>query len=74
MKDNKYERLWLDELKAHKLTIENNIELRDTIKRLVKVNEQLVNISTPLARDNDTLFNEVARLRNLIKTIFKGEH
>lgn len=68
MKDNKYERLWLEEMKAHKLSIENNIELRGTIKKLVEANEQLVNIATPLVRDNDTLFNEVVRLRNLIKT------
>lgn len=75
MKDSKYipdyERYWKDEIKAHKLTIENNIELRDSVKRLVSVNEQLVKLATPLAKDKDILLAEVVRLNGLIKELQK---
>ena len=64
---NPYIKLWEDELKAHKYTIEKNMELKATINRLVQINEKLVTLNTTLTKDRETLLIEVGRLNNIIK-------
>lgn len=67
MKQNHYEKFWNEEYKAHKYTIEKNMELKATINRLVQINEKLVTLNTTLTKDRETLLIEVGRLNNIIK-------
>lgn len=69
-KDNKetiYEKLWNEEYLAHKWTIEKNLELKNTVNRLVKINDKLITLNTTLAKDREILLIEVGRLNNIIK-------
>ena len=67
MKQNHYEKLWNEEYKAHKWTIEKNLELKNTVNRLVKINEKLITLNTTLTKDREILLIEVGRLNNIIK-------
>jgi hypothetical protein len=67
MKQNHYEKLWNEEYKAHKWTIEKNLELKNTVNRLVKINDKLITLNTTLTKDREILLIEVGRLKKLIK-------
>lgn len=64
---NPYIKLWEDELKAHKWTIEKNLELKNTVNRLIKINDKLITLNTTLTKDREILLIEVGRLKKLIK-------
>ena len=69
-KDNKettYKKLWEDELKAHKWTIEKNLKLKSSIVKLIQINEKLITLNTTLTKDREILLIEVGRLNNIIK-------
>ena len=69
-KDNKettYEKLWNEEYKAHKWTIEKNLELKNTVNRLIQLNDKLITLNTTLTKDREILLIEVGRLNNIIK-------
>ena len=67
MKQNHYEKLWNEEYKAHKWTIEKNLELKNTVNRLIKINDKLITLNTTLTKDREILLIEVGRLNNIIK-------
>ena len=69
-KDNKettYKKLWEDELKAHKWTIEKNLELKRSIEKLIQINDKLITLNTTLTKDREILLIEVGRLNKIIK-------
>lgn len=64
---NPYIKLWEAELKAHKWTIERNLELKSSIEKLIQINEKLITLNTTLTKDRETLLIEVGRLNNIKK-------
>ena len=62
-----YIKLWEDELKAHKWTIEKNLELKSSIEKLIQLNDKLITLNTTLTKDREILLIEVGRLNNIIK-------
>ena len=62
---NPYIKLWEDELKAHKYTIKKNLELKDTINRLVQINDNLIKKLEVYAKDFQMYHNEIIRLKAL---------
>ena len=64
---NPYIKLWEDELKAHKWTIEKNLKLKSSIEKLIQINEKLITLNTTLTKDREILLIEVGRLNNIIK-------
>lgn len=64
---NPYIKLWEDELKAHKWTIEKNLELKSSIEKLIQINDKLITLNTTLTKDREILLIEVGRLNNIIK-------
>jgi hypothetical protein len=52
---------------THKWTIEKNLELKNTVNRLVKINDKLFTLNTTLTKDREILLIEVGRLNNIIK-------
>ena len=64
---NPYIKLWEDELKAHKWTIEKNLELKSSIEKLIQLNDKLITLNTTLTKDREILLIEVGRLNNIIK-------
>ena len=67
MKQNLYEKLWEDELKAHKWTIKKNLEMKSSIEKLIQINDKLITLNTTLTKDREILLIEVGRLNNIIK-------
>ena len=67
MKQNHYEKLWNEEYKAHKWTIEKNLELKSTINRLLEINDKLLKSVQSFDKDKTILINEIIRLNNIIK-------
>lgn len=67
MKQNPYIKLWEDELKAHKWTIEKNLKLKSSIEKLIQINDKLITLNTTLTKDREILLIEVGRLNNIIK-------
>lgn len=66
-KQNPYEKLWNEEYKAHKWTIEKNLELKSSIEKLIQINDKLITLNTTLTKDREILLIEVGRLNNIIK-------
>ena len=64
---NPYIKLWEDELKAHKWTIEKNLELKSSNEKLIQLNDKLITLNTTLTKDREILLIEVGRLNNIIK-------
>ena len=64
---NPYIKLWEDELKAHKWTIEKNLELKRSIEKLIQINDKLITLNTTLTKDREILLIEVGRLNKIIK-------
>ena len=67
MKNINYEKYWLDEIKAHKYTIENNIKLRDMNTKLIEVNDKLIKSIQVLSSDKEILMKEIIRLQKVLK-------
>lgn len=67
-KDNKetiYEKLWNEEYKAHKFTIKKNLELKNTVNRLVQINDNLIKKLEVYAKDFQLSLDEIIRLKTL---------
>ena len=67
MKKDFYQELFQQEYKAHKYTIEKNMELRSTINRLLEINDKLLKSIQSFDKDKTLLINEIIRLKKLIK-------
>lgn len=66
-KETTYKKLWEDELKAHKWTIEKKLELKSSIEKLIQLNDKLITLNTTLTKDREILLNEIIRLKKLVK-------
>ena len=64
-KQNPYEKLWNEEYNAHKYTIKKNMELKNTINRLVQINDNLIKKLEVYAKDFQMYHNEIIRLKAL---------
>ena len=67
MKKDFYQELFQQEYKAHKWTIEKNMELKSTINRLLEINDKLLKSIQSFDSDKSILINEIIRLNNIIK-------
>ena len=67
MKQNFYEKLWNKEYLAHKYTINKNLELKNTVNRLIQINDNLIKTVQSFDNDKTILINEIIRLKKLIK-------
>ena len=67
MKQNFYENLWNKEYLAHMYTINKNLELKNTINRLIQINDNLIKTVQSFDNDKTILINEIIRLKKLIK-------
>ena len=64
-KQNPYEKLWNEEYKAHKYTIKKNLELKNTVNRLVQINDNLIKKLEVYAKDFQLSLDEIIRLKAL---------
>ena len=67
-KDNKettYKKLWNEEYKAHKFTIKKNMELKNTVNRLVQINDNLIKKLEVYVKDFQMYHDEIIRLKAL---------
>ena len=67
MKQNIYEKLWNEEFLAHKYSINKNLELKNTVNRLIQINDNLIKTVQSFDNDKTILINEIIRLKKLIK-------
>ena len=67
MKQNIYEKLWNEEYKAHMYTVKKNLELKNTVNRLIQINDNLIKTVQSFDNDKTILINEIIRLKKLIK-------
>ena len=67
MKQNPYEKLWNKEFLAHKYSINKNLELKNTVNRLIQINDNLIKTVQSFDNDKTILINEIIRLKKLIK-------
>lgn len=67
MEQNFYEKLWNEEFLAHKYTIKKNLELKNTVNRLIQINDNLIKTVQSFDNDKTILINEIIRLKKLIK-------
>ena len=65
MKQNFYEKLWNKEYLAHKYTVNKNLELKNTINRLIQINDNLIKKLEVYAKDFQMSLNEIIRLKAL---------
>ena len=65
MKQNFYEKLWNKEYLAHKYTINKNLEMKNTVNRLIKINDTLVKKLEVYAKDFQMSLNDIIRLKTL---------
>ena len=67
MKKDFYQELFQQEYNAHKWTIEKNMELKNTVNRLLEINDKLLKSVQSFDKDKTILINEIIRLNNIIK-------
>ena len=67
MKKDFYQELFQQEYKAHKYTIEKNMELKNTVNRLLEINDKLLKSVQSFVNDKTLLINEIIRLKKLVK-------
>ena len=67
MKKDFYQELFQQEYNAHKFTIEKNMELKNTINRLLDINDKLLKSVQSFDNDKAILISEIIRLNNIIK-------
>lgn len=65
MKQNPYEKLWNEEYLAHKYTINKNLELKNTVNRLVQINDNLIKKLEVYAKDFQLSLEEIIKLKTL---------
>jgi hypothetical protein len=65
MKKDFYQELFQQEYKAHKFTIEKNMELKNTVNRLVQINDNLIKKLEVYAKDFQMSLEEIIRLKTL---------
>ena len=67
MKKDFYQELFQQEYNAHKFTIEKNMELKNTINRLLDINDKLLKSVQSFDNDRAILISEIIGLNNIIK-------
>ena len=67
MKKDFYQELFQQEYNAHKFTIEKNLELKNTVNRLLEINDKLLKSIQSFDNEKTILINEIIRLKKLIK-------
>ena len=67
MKKDFYQELFQQEYNAHKYTISKNMELKNTVNRLLEINDKLLKSVQSFDKDKTILINEIIRLNNIIK-------
>ena len=67
MKKDFYQELFQQEYNAHKWTIEKNMELKNTVNRLLEINDKLLKSVQSFDKDKSILINEIIRLKKLVK-------
>ena len=67
MKKDFYQELFQQEYNAHKFTIEKNMELKNTINRLLDINDKLLKSVQSFDNDTAILISEIIRLKKLVK-------
>ena len=65
MKQNFYENLWNKEYLAHKYKIKKNLELKNTVNRLIQINDNLIKKLEVYAKDFQMSLEEIVRLKAL---------
>ena len=65
MTQNPYEKLWNEEYLAHKYSIKKNLELKNTVNRLVQINDNLIKKLEVYAKDFQLSLDEIIRLKAL---------
>ena len=67
-KDNKettYEKLWNKEFLAHMYTVKKNLELKNTVNRLVQINDNLIKRLEVYAKDFQMSLEDIIKLKTL---------
>ena len=67
MKKDFYQELFQQEYNAHRYTIEKNMELKNTINRLLDINDKLLKSVQSFDNEKSILINEIIRLKKLVK-------
>jgi formaldehyde-activating enzyme involved in methanogenesis len=67
MKKDFYQELFQQEYNAHKYTISKNMELKNTVNRLLEINDKLLKSVQSFDNEKTILINEIIRLKKLIK-------
>ena len=67
MKKDFYQELFQQEYNAHKYTISKNMELKNTVNRLLEINDKLLKSVQSFDSDKTILINEIIRLKKLVK-------
>ena len=65
MKQNFYEKLWNEEYLAHKYTVKKNLELKNTVNRLIQINDNLIKKLEVYAKDFQMSLEEIVKLKAL---------
>ena len=65
MKQNPYENLWNKEYLAHMYTIKNNLKLKNTVNRLIQINDNLIKKLEVYAKDFQISLEEIIKLKTL---------
>lgn len=60
-----YEKLWAEEYSAHMVTIKKNTELKHSVDRLIKINDNLIKKLEVYALDFKVCLDEIVRLKAL---------
>ena len=69
MKQNPYEKLWNEEYLAHKYSIKKNLEMKNTINRLIQINDNLIKKLEVYAKDFQLSLDEIIRLKALNESL-----
>ena len=67
MKKDFYQELFQQEYNAHKYTISKNMELKNTVNRLLEINDKLLKSVQSFDNEKTILINEIIRLKKLVK-------
>ena len=67
MKQNFYENLWNKEYLAHMYTVKKNLELKNTVNRLIQINDKLLKSVQSFDNEKSILISEIIRLKKLVK-------
>jgi hypothetical protein len=67
MKKDFYQELFQQEYNAHKYTISKNMELKNTVNRLLEINDKLLKSIQSFDSDKSILISEIIRLKKLVK-------